>query len=114
MKVFAGKRGQQGSHLVFTVNRLCELSFKWRDVGPLFIAAVDIHKAFDRILHSCISNMYMGTQLSSVWKNVLIRILKLGILKPIIAQKMGQSVTRGRGVCQGRVQSMLEFVFAVA
>ena len=97
--------------MILTVTKLCDLALRWRDVGPLHIAAIDVHKAFDKVLHSCIANMMCCTKLTSEWKRILLRVLKLGVLKPMIAQRMGQAVSRGRGVCQGRVQSVLEFVF---
>eukprot|EP00973_Karenia_brevis_P066809 9287511-Karenia_brevis.AAC.1 len=80
----------------------------------LHISAIDVHKAFDKIFHSCVARMIQDTDLQIIWKKFLFRILKLAVLKPLIAQKVGQAVTRSRGVCQGRVESMLEFVYSVA
>eukprot|EP00973_Karenia_brevis_P001131 154635-Karenia_brevis.AAC.1 len=112
--MFCGMKGVQAGELLFVLRRVQEMSIRWSDWPIVTFGKADFHKAFDKVWPIAVARMWEEIGLDKIVIYALVRTMVDTAVNPSIAGlEVGEVLVR-RGVRQGRVQSMIDFVLAVA
>eukprot|EP00973_Karenia_brevis_P024452 3373097-Karenia_brevis.AAC.1 len=72
---FCGMKGVQPSDLLLIIRRMTSCAIKYRDIPLLWIARLDVKKAFDSVLKTPIVETIMKADLEAVLKLAWIKSL---------------------------------------
>ena len=100
--------GSHAANGVYVIKRAFELSKEWG--LSLFVAQLDLKKAFDRVLHSAVINALLLQQASAQCIAVIISLLQQSTASVSLGHCRAASVGMERGLPQGAPESPLLFV----
>ena len=100
--------GSHASSGVYTINRVCELSREWRK--PVFLAQLDLRKAFDRVRHSAIVDALKLQGVSLQCLAVICALLDQSQAMMCLGHLQVQPLNLHRGLPQGAPESPILFV----
>ena len=106
------RRGRQASEVLFTVQKMIEISHEWQQ--PLVLLKIDIRKAFDTIRQSSILQALEGANLHPMLTMNIARELVGNYLRPqLYGCGSEEAIPQKRGTKQGSPESGLLFIHTI-
>ena len=103
--------GAHASNGVYTVNRICELSREWGK--PVFLAQLDLRKAFDRVRHSAVIDALKLQGVSLQCLAVICALLGQSQAMMSLGHLHAQPLQLHRGLPQGAPESPILFTLVI-
>ena len=99
--------GSHAANGVYVIRRISELAREWK--VPVFVAQLDLKKAFDRVFHSAILKALLLQNVSLQSIGILAALLKQSTTMISLGQVCARPVEMHRGLPQGAPESPLLF-----